>query len=64
MHRLSRSLLSLVGAAVLVTALATTTAAESLSVVPGQAVGGFRLGQDLNTVMSSLGPLHSQDDAG
>jgi len=42
--------------------LVTTAAAQTSPVIPGQALAGFRLGQDLDVVVSSLGPLHSQSD--
>jgi hypothetical protein len=31
-------------------------------ILPGQAIGGFRLGEDVNTMVRSLGPVHSADD--
>jgi len=40
------------------TAAAGTTGAIS----PGQAIGSFHLGQDVTQVVTSLGPIHSEDD--
>jgi hypothetical protein len=31
-------------------------------IAPGQAVGGFRLGENVADMVTSLGPLHSEDD--
>ena len=31
-------------------------------IVPGQGLGNFRIGQDLEPIISVLGPLHQQDD--
>lgn len=42
--------------------LVTGAAAQSTPVVPGQSIGGFRLGQDISPIVDSLGPLHSEDD--
>lgn len=49
--------------ALLVGILVTAGAAqEGLTVIPGQSVGEFRLGEDVNAMVTALGPLHSQDD--
>lgn len=47
--------------ALLVGILAAAAAAQGAPVVPGQAIGDLRLGQDVDGVLTSLGPLHSQD---
>ncbi len=55
-------------AVLLIGALAGTAAAQGTPagagapIVPGQALGSFQLGQDVDAVVTSLGPLHSQDD--
>jgi hypothetical protein len=51
--------------ALLVVALATIGAAQTQAgptVIPGQSVGQFQLGEDVDTIVTALGPLHSQDD--
>jgi len=42
--------------------LVTGVSAQSLSIVPGQSIGSFRIGQDLPGVLDALGPLHSRDE--
>ncbi len=46
----------------MIAAMSTAAAAQSAGIVPGQALGKFQLGQDLQAVITVLGPLHSQDD--
>ena len=58
MRRLSSYMLALVA----VTALATAGAAQGSSVIPGKAIGDFQLGETVDPMVSSLGPLHSSDD--
>jgi hypothetical protein len=43
-------------------AMSTAGAAESSGIVPGQTLGTFQIGQDLAPIITSLGPLHSEDD--
>jgi hypothetical protein len=42
--------------------LATAASAEGTSIVPGTSIGDFYLGEDLPSIVTTLGPLHSQDD--
>ena len=58
MRRLSSYLLALVG----IVALATAAAAQGSAVIPGRAIGDYQLGQVVDPMVSSLGPLHSSDD--
>jgi len=58
MRRLSSYMLALVAVA----ALATAGAAQGPSVIPGKAIGDFQLGETVDPMVSSLGPLHSSDD--
>ena len=58
MRRLSSLVLALIGVA----ALATAGAAQAPALVPGKAVGDFQLGQVIDPMVSSLGPLHSSDE--
>jgi hypothetical protein len=58
MRRLTSYALALVA----VVALATAGAAQGSAVVPGKGVGDYQLGQALDPLVSSLGPLHSSDD--
>jgi hypothetical protein len=58
MRRVTSWVLALVG----VVALATAGAAQGSAVIPGKAIGDYQLGQTLDPMMSSLGPLHSSDD--
>jgi hypothetical protein len=46
----------------LIAALGTSASAQSSGIVPGQALGKFEIGQDLQAVVTVLGPLHSEDD--
>lgn len=46
----------------LIMATSTVVSAQSPGIVPGQALGRFQLGQDLGPILSTLGPLHSEDD--
>jgi len=46
----------------LVGAVVGAVAAQSTAIVPGQAIAGFRLGQDITSILSAMGPLHSQED--
>ena len=41
---------------------ATVASAQGTSIVPGTSIGDFYLGEDLPSIVTSLGPLHSQDD--
>lgn len=58
MRRLTQYALALVG----VVALATAGSAQGSAVIPGKAVGDYQLGQALDPLVSTLGPLHSSDD--
>ena len=58
MPRLMRYVLALVGVAV----LAVPGWAQGSAVIPGKAVGEYQLGQALDPLVSTLGPLHSSDD--
>jgi len=58
MRRLTSYVLAVVGIAV----LATAGAAQTAAVIPGKAVGDYQLGQALDPLVSTLGPLHSSDD--
>ncbi|HEV2283020.1 MAG TPA: hypothetical protein VGX75_11605 [bacterium] len=58
MRRLTGCVLALVG----VLALTTAGAAQGSAVVPGKGVGDYQLGQALDPLVSSLGPLHSSSD--
>ena len=51
-------------AAIVVVAVAGSTAWAQTpdNIVPGQALGRFQIGQDLEQVITALGPLHQQDD--
>jgi hypothetical protein len=42
--------------------MSTAGAAQSPGIVPGQTLGMFQIGQDLAPIITSLGPLHSEDD--
>jgi hypothetical protein len=43
-------------------AMTTAGAAQNPGIVPGQTLGMFQIGQDLAPIITSLGPLHSEDD--
>ncbi|HEV2438628.1 MAG TPA: hypothetical protein VGX97_01030 [bacterium] len=58
MRRLTSYVLAVVG----IVALATAGAAQTSAIVPGKAVGDYQLGQALDPLVSTLGPLHSSDD--
>ncbi|HLW46898.1 MAG TPA: hypothetical protein VKW09_03940 [bacterium] len=58
MRRLSGYVLALVG----IVALVTAAAAQGSAVIPGKAVGDYQLGEALDPLVSTLGPLHSSDD--
>lgn len=45
-----------------VVATVTAAGAQGGPVVPGESVGDFHLGADVSTIVSALGPLHSEDD--
>lgn len=47
---------------VALTALTATASAQGEGIVPGQAIGKFQIGQDLAPIVTTLGPLHSEDD--
>jgi len=57
-----------VGVALLMIVAASTAgagrgaAAEAGAIVPGSAIGTFRLGENVSDVVSALGPIHSEDD--
>jgi hypothetical protein len=40
----------------------TSAQAQSSGIVPGQALGRFQIGQDVAQIITTLGPLHQQDD--
>jgi len=40
----------------------TPAAGATTPILPGQAVGAFHLGQNVSEVVTTLGPLHSEDD--
>ena len=44
--------------------MGTTAQAQTTTtgIVPGQGLGSFRIGQDLAPIITTLGPLHQQDD--
>jgi len=46
----------------LVTVLTVAASAQDLSIMLGQGIGDLQIGQDLESVLTALGPLHSQDD--
>ncbi len=55
----------LIGPGLLLAALllgAKPAFAQGTSIVPGESIGDFRLGEDLPAIVTTLGPLHSQDD--
>ena len=45
-----------------IVAMATAAAAQGSAVVPGRAIGDYQLGQALDPLVATLGPLHSSDD--
>jgi hypothetical protein len=49
-------------ALVLVVAMNTVASAQTNGISPGRSIGSFQIGQDLDPIISSLGPLHSEDD--
>jgi len=51
-----------VAAAIVAVGVASAALAQSANVVPGQGLGGFRLGEDLDTIISTLGPLNTESD--
>jgi hypothetical protein len=46
----------------LIAAMSTTATAQTVGIVPGQAIGGLQIGQDLDPILTNLGPLHSEDE--
>lgn len=46
----------------LIAAMSAAVSAQSSGIVPGQAIGRFQLDQDLAPILTTLGPLHSEDD--
>lgn len=58
MRRLTSYVLAVVG----IVALATAGAAQTSAIIPGKAVGDYQLGQAVDPLVSTLGPLHSSDD--
>jgi len=57
-----RPLIGMTLALLVVAILVTTAAAQGTPVVPGESVGDFHLGADVSTIVTALGPLHSEDD--
>jgi hypothetical protein len=58
MRRLPGYVLALIG----IVALATGAAAQGSAVIPGKSIGDYQLGQTVDPLMSTLGPIHSSDD--
>lgn len=46
----------------LIAAMSAAVSAQSSGIVPGQAIGRLQLDQDLAPILTTLGPLHSEDD--
>ncbi|HKX19062.1 MAG TPA: hypothetical protein VJT33_13700 [bacterium] len=57
-----RRLTSYVLALAAVVAMVTAAAAQGSAVIPGKAIGDYQLGQTLDPLVTTLGPLHSSDD--
>lgn len=57
-----RRLTSYVLALAAVVAMAAAAAAQGSAVIPGKAIGDYQLGQALDGLVTTLGPLHSSDD--
>ncbi len=57
-----RRVTSLALALAVVTFTAAGASAQNSPIVPGRSIGSFAIGQDLTGIVSTLGPLHSQDD--
>ena len=55
-------ILGLLAALVVVAAMSAAASAQTTGILPGRGIGSFQLGQDLDPIISSLGPLHSEDD--
>jgi hypothetical protein len=55
-------ILGLLVALVVVAAMSAAASAQTTGILPGRGIGSFQLGQDLDPIISSLGPLHSEDD--
>ena len=57
-------LLAIIATIAVACTVATVAQAQSTGtgIVPGQGLGGFRIGQDVAPIITSLGPLHQQDD--
>jgi hypothetical protein len=55
-------ILGLLVALVVVVAMSAAASAQATGILPGRGIGSFQLGQDLDPIISSLGPLHSEDD--
>ena len=54
-----------IGIVVVLAVIAGTVAAASaqgIGIVPGLTLGTFQIGQDLGPIITTLGPLHSEDD--
>jgi hypothetical protein len=52
----------LAGILALVASLSPAALAQNAGIVPGLGIGSYRIGDDAAPVVSSLGPLHSEDD--
>lgn len=46
----------------LILGASTAVSAQDSGIAPGQGIGRFQIGQDLSSVLTTLGPLHSEDD--
>jgi hypothetical protein len=55
-------ILGVLVALVVVVAMSAVASAQTSGILPGRGIGSFQLGQDLDPIISSLGPLHSEDD--
>ena len=49
-------------APLLVAVLSATASAQAAGIVPGQGIGTYRIGEDATPIVTTLGPLHSEDD--
>ncbi len=61
-RRIVSGLAAVLAVGLLVTVSAAQGTGQNPAIVPGQAIGGYRLGQDLSSIVAALGPIHSQDD--
>jgi len=55
-------LIGLFAVLAMIAATSPGASAQSSGIVPGQTLGRFQIGQDLEPVVTVLGPLHSEDD--